>query len=134
MGRPIDSALVDDGDSLHGWELVAAPGHAVNFIIEQVMTHPPESVTLAVTGKYTSLRDAYASIIKAYVDAGLKYCRLSDPELRELAVEEAIEIGGRRAGDFREDRNAGPADRTRRRARRCWACLDSSRLWRRSCC
>lgn len=33
----------------------AAPGHAVNFIIEQVMRLPPESVTLAVTGPMTNL-------------------------------------------------------------------------------
>ncbi|MBX7250207.1 MAG: nucleoside hydrolase [Caulobacteraceae bacterium] len=33
----------------------AALGHAVNFIIEQVMSRPPESVTLAVTGPMTNL-------------------------------------------------------------------------------
>jgi CTP synthase len=32
---------------------------------ERITTHKDQSVTLAVTGKYTSLRDAYASIIKA---------------------------------------------------------------------
>lgn len=33
----------------------AADGHAVNFIIDQVMRLPPESVTLAVTGPMTNL-------------------------------------------------------------------------------
>lgn len=33
----------------------AANGHAVNFIIDQVMRLPPESVTLAVTGPMTNL-------------------------------------------------------------------------------
>jgi len=33
----------------------AAPGHAVNFIIDTVMRLPPESVTLAVTGPMTNL-------------------------------------------------------------------------------
>ncbi len=33
----------------------AADGHAVNFIIDQVMRRPPESVTLAVTGPMTNL-------------------------------------------------------------------------------
>ena len=36
-------------------EAPAADGHAVNFIIEQVMRHPPEAVTLAVTGPLTNL-------------------------------------------------------------------------------
>src|SRR5216110_521876 len=35
------------------------------WFADRITTHRDESVTLAVTGKYTSLRDAYASIIKA---------------------------------------------------------------------
>ncbi len=35
------------------------------WFAERITTHRDESVTLAVTGKYTALRDAYASIIKA---------------------------------------------------------------------
>ena len=35
------------------------------WFTDRIVTHKEQSVTLAVTGKYTSLRDAYASIIKA---------------------------------------------------------------------
>ncbi|HEX3358888.1 MAG TPA: CTP synthase [Tepidisphaeraceae bacterium] len=35
------------------------------WFAERITSHKDQSVTLAVTGKYTSLRDAYASIIKA---------------------------------------------------------------------
>src|SRR4051812_24252566 len=35
------------------------------WFAERIATHKDQSVTLAVTGKYTALRDAYASIIKA---------------------------------------------------------------------
>src|SRR6266576_215097 len=35
------------------------------WFADRITTHRDESVTLAVTGKYTALRDAYASIIKA---------------------------------------------------------------------
>ena len=35
------------------------------WFTDRIVTHKDRSVTLAVTGKYTSLRDAYASIIKA---------------------------------------------------------------------
>ena len=35
------------------------------WFAERISTHKDQSVTLAVTGKYTALRDAYASIIKA---------------------------------------------------------------------
>ena len=32
-----------------------APRHAVNFLIDTIMAHPPESITLAVTGPMTNL-------------------------------------------------------------------------------
>src|SRR5262252_5216208 len=35
------------------------------WFTDRIVEHKEQSVTLAVTGKYTSLRDAYASIIKA---------------------------------------------------------------------
>ena len=60
--------------------------------------HPKKEITIAMTGKYTSLRDSYASIIKALDHAGaymdseikIKWIETTDIETHKINVEEAL--------------------------------------------
>jgi CTP synthase len=60
--------------------------------------NPKNSITIGMTGKYTSLRDSYASIIKAFEHAGaffnteikLKWIETTDIESGKLDVKEAL--------------------------------------------
>ncbi len=61
--------------------------------------HPTNTVTIAICGKYTELKDSYASIIEALVHAGahndtkvnLKWIETTDIEQGKLTVEQVLE-------------------------------------------
>ena len=76
--------------------------HTPNLIewesLVQRIKHPEHQVTIAVCGKYTALKDSYASIAEAFVHAGahndtkvnLKWIETSDIESGKITVGEAL--------------------------------------------
>ncbi len=87
LDRIKEKLKLEFDDNLGGWEKLV-----------QNIKSPKKSVTIAVCGKYTELKDSYASINEALIHAGahcdthvnLKWVETTDVETGKVSVEEAL--------------------------------------------